>query len=94
MSIIGYTISSFLFNSDNIIDTNEIFLYDENSNTNNYCTVIGKLLKGNKYLMKFYSYNPLKSLTYSSLTSLISLKPEKITSVNILSRSTTSIELT
>ena len=46
MSIIGYTISAFLFNSGYTIDTNEIFLYDENSNTNNYCTVIGKLLKG------------------------------------------------
>ena len=46
MSITGYTISAFLVNLDNTIDTNEIILYDENSNTNNYCTVIGKLLKG------------------------------------------------
>ena len=93
MSITGYSISAFLVNSDNSIDTNEISLYDTNSNTNTYCTVTGKLLKGKSYLMKFYSYNTLKSLTYSSLTSLISLKPEKITYVQILSRSTNSIEL-
>ena len=85
-SVSGYSISSFLINSVGSIDTNEIVLYEQINNLALTCTVVGKLKNESKNLIQFYSYNPLKSLTYSSLTPLISLKPEKITNVNIISR--------
>ena len=85
-SVSGYSISSFLINSVGSIDTNEIVLYEQINNLALTCTVVGKLKNESKNLIQFYSYNPLKSLTCSSLTPLISLKPEKITNVNIISR--------
>ena len=85
-SISGYSISAFLINSNGSIDTNEIVLYEQINNLALTCTVVGKLKNESKNLIQFYSYNPLKSLTCSSLTPLISLKPEKITNVNIISR--------